>query len=42
MRRREWIVERLKEPGYVYVTLDLAGFRSGRMNETQHRSHALA
>ncbi|MCH8850283.1 MAG: ATP-dependent sacrificial sulfur transferase LarE [Chloroflexi bacterium] len=30
---RERVVERLKEIGYQYVTLDLAGFRSGSMNE---------
>ncbi len=30
---RERAVERLKELGYRYVTLDLAGFRSGSMNE---------
>jgi len=29
----EWIVERLKALGFSYVTLDLAGFRSGSMNE---------
>ena len=31
---RERVVERLKELGYSYVALDLAGFRSGSMNET--------
>lgn len=31
---RERAVERLKELGYKYVTLDLAGYRSGSMNET--------
>ena len=30
---RQAIVERLKELGYQYVTLDLAGFRSGSLNE---------
>jgi uncharacterized protein len=30
-RRR--VVEGLKALGYTYVTLDLAGFRSGSMNE---------
>jgi uncharacterized protein len=30
---RDEIVARLKELGYRYVTLDLAGFRSGSMNE---------
>lgn len=32
-RQRDRIVERLKRLGYTYVTLDLAGFRSGSMNE---------
>ncbi len=31
---RERAVERLKELGYQYITLDLVGFRSGSMNET--------
>jgi pyridinium-3,5-biscarboxylic acid mononucleotide sulfurtransferase len=35
MERREAIVARLKELGYVYVALDLQGFRSGSMNETR-------
>jgi uncharacterized protein len=30
---RERIVEQFKALGYAYVTLDLAGFRSGSMNE---------
>jgi uncharacterized protein len=30
---RDAVVERLKELGYSYVTLDLAGFRSGSLNE---------
>jgi len=30
---RQRIVDRLKELGYVYVTIDLEGFRSGSMNE---------
>jgi uncharacterized protein len=30
---RERIVQRFKNLGYGYVTLDLAGFRSGSMNE---------
>jgi uncharacterized protein len=33
--QREAIVARLKELGYVYVTLDLQGFRSGSMNEVR-------
>lgn len=31
--RRQAVVERLKQLGFSYVTLDLAGFRSGSMNE---------
>lgn len=31
--RRDQIVARLKGAGYLYVTLDLAGFRSGSLNE---------
>jgi uncharacterized protein len=30
---RQRIVARLKELGYIYVTMDLQGFRSGSMNE---------
>lgn len=30
---REEIVENLKKIGYLYVTLDLAGYRTGSMNE---------
>ena len=30
---RDRVVERLKELGYKYITLDLAGFRSGSLNE---------
>jgi uncharacterized protein len=33
LTQRERIVEQLKAVGYTYVTLDLAGFRSGSMNE---------
>jgi uncharacterized protein len=33
IEQRERVVERLKELGYKYVALDLAGFRSGSMNE---------
>ncbi len=35
IEHREAIVARLKELGYVYVTLDLQGFRSGSMNEAR-------
>jgi uncharacterized protein len=31
---RELLIDAFKEMGYTYVTLDLAGFRSGSMNET--------
>jgi len=30
---RQLVIDRLKELGYTYVTFDLAGFRSGSMNE---------
>ena len=33
IEHRERIVRRLKNLGYSYVTIDLAGFRSGSMNE---------
>jgi uncharacterized protein len=33
VRERDAVVARLKELGYQYVTLDLAGFRSGSLNE---------
>ena len=35
VERHEEIVARLKELGYIYVTLDLQGFRSGSMNEAR-------
>jgi pyridinium-3,5-biscarboxylic acid mononucleotide sulfurtransferase len=31
--RRSAVVDRFKQLGFSYVTLDLAGFRSGSMNE---------
>jgi uncharacterized protein len=34
IRHREAIVARLNEIGFTYVTLDLAGYRTGSMNET--------
>jgi len=35
---RERIVARLRELGYLYVTLDLAGYRSGSLNDAvKHR-----
>jgi pyridinium-3,5-biscarboxylic acid mononucleotide sulfurtransferase len=33
LERRAEVVEAVRSAGYVYVTLDLAGFRSGSMNE---------
>jgi len=33
LAQREQIVDKLKAMGYVYVTLDLTGFRSGSLNE---------
>jgi len=33
IEQRERVVARLKELGYRYVTLDLAGFRSGSLND---------
>ena len=32
MKCREEIVSRLKEMGFVYITLDAEGFRSGSMD----------
>ena len=37
---RSELVERFKSFGYTYVTLDLAGFRSGSMNETLQKGQA--
>jgi pyridinium-3,5-biscarboxylic acid mononucleotide sulfurtransferase len=33
LKYREGIVDKVKKAGFTYVTLDLAGFRSGSMNE---------
>ena len=38
--RRQAVVERFKELGFSYVTLDLAGFRSGSMNEVLKQNEA--
>jgi len=38
--QRDAIVAQLKALGYVYVTLDLQGFRSGSMNEVRRSSLA--
>ena len=34
LARRTEVLVAVRSAGYVYVTLDLAGFRSGSMNET--------
>jgi uncharacterized protein len=34
LAQRTEVVDAVRGAGYVYVTLDLAGFRSGSMNET--------
>jgi uncharacterized protein len=39
LRERENIIKALKEVGFVYVTLDIQGFRSGSMNEVLHREN---
>jgi uncharacterized protein len=33
LENRVWLVQRLKEAGFIYVTLDLEGFRSGSLDE---------
>ncbi|MFM2031370.1 MAG: hypothetical protein RLZZ297_135, partial [Chloroflexota bacterium] len=35
LEQRSALTTHLKSLGYTYVTLDLAGFRSGSMNETK-------
>jgi len=37
---RQTIVKKIREAGYLYVTMDLAGFRSGSMNEAIGKSAA--
>ena len=32
-QNKDQIVERLRELGYTYVTMDLQGYRTGSMNE---------
>jgi uncharacterized protein len=39
---RQRIVDHLKELGYVYVTVDLEGFRSGSMNEVLSQPESVA
>ena len=36
--RRQAVVERFKQLGFLYITLDLAGFRSGSMNDVLKRN----
>jgi uncharacterized protein len=40
LERRRDVTERLKELGYLHVTLDLAGYRSGSLNESLKRGGA--
>lgn len=40
-RRRERVVRAFKELGYLYVTLDLEGYRTGSMNEPLELSSAI-
>ncbi len=40
--RRNAVVERFKQLGFLYVTLDLAGFRSGSMNDVLKQPSATA
>lgn len=39
---REAVVQRLKALGYLYVTLDLEGYRTGAMNEGLRKEHTQA
>jgi uncharacterized protein len=39
MARRGEVIDAVRRSGYTYVTLDLAGFRSGSMNETLEGRH---
>ena len=36
MEQREAVLAKLKELGFVYVTLDMEGFRSGSMDVDAH------
>ena len=42
LRQRQEIAERLKVIGYLYVALDLVGYRTGSLNEalSRHRSQS--
>jgi uncharacterized protein len=40
LQRRDEITAQLKELGYLYITLDLAGYRMGSLNEALGRSRA--
>lgn len=37
LEHRDEVVEKLKSIGYAYITLDMAGFRSGSMNDVIHK-----
>lgn len=39
LRKREEIVEYMKKIGFIYITLDLEGFRSGSMHEELHNKY---
>jgi pyridinium-3,5-biscarboxylic acid mononucleotide sulfurtransferase len=39
LANREAVADRLKDLGYLYVTLDLAGYRTGSMNEALGKKH---
>ncbi|GAB4269383.1 ATP-dependent sacrificial sulfur transferase LarE [Thermincola ferriacetica] len=39
--KKDVVLRKLKELGYIYITLDLAGFRSGSMNEVISKEHKL-
>ena len=34
LANRKFIIEELKNYGFIYVTMDLQGYRTGSMNET--------
>jgi pyridinium-3,5-biscarboxylic acid mononucleotide sulfurtransferase len=37
LNKRQWIVKRLKDLGYNYITVDLEGYRTGSLNEVIKR-----
>ena len=42
LKHRKIVVERLRTVGFLYVTFDLAGYRSGSLNEAIFRASSLA